>query len=50
MTEFFLHSFNTLGHGLVGYIIPFLFVLTIVDILLWALAYRMFARGYRLKA
>src|SRR5882724_12451064 len=30
MTEFFLHSFNTLGHGLVGYIIPFLFVLTIV--------------------
>src|SRR3954452_17565152 len=30
MTEFFLHSFNTLGHGLLGYIIPFLFVLTIV--------------------
>jgi regulator of sigma E protease len=30
MFEFFLHSFNTLGHGLVGYIIPFLFVLTIV--------------------
>ena len=30
MSEFFLHSFNTLGHGLVGYIIPFLFVLTIV--------------------
>src|SRR4051794_19860760 len=30
MTEFFLHSVNTLGHGLVGYIIPFLFVLTIV--------------------
>src|SRR5882757_133587 len=30
MTEFFLHSFNTLGHGLIGYIIPFLFVLTIV--------------------
>ena len=30
MTEFFLHSFNTLSHGLVGYIIPFLFVLTIV--------------------
>lgn len=30
MTEFFLHSFNTLSHGLIGYIIPFLFVLTIV--------------------
>src|SRR5205085_3327801 len=28
--EFFLHSFNTLSHGLIGYIIPFLFVLTIV--------------------
>ncbi|WP_159012573.1 RIP metalloprotease [Bradyrhizobium sp. S69] len=30
MSEFFLHSFNTLSHGLVGYLIPFLFVLTIV--------------------
>src|SRR5438874_375498 len=30
MSEFFLHTFNTLGHGLIGYIIPFLFVLTIV--------------------
>ena len=30
MSELFLHSFNTLGHGFVGYIIPFLFVLTIV--------------------
>src|SRR2546423_6481093 len=30
MTEFFLHSFNTLSHGLIGYVIPFLFVLTIV--------------------
>ena len=30
MTEFFLNSFNTLSHGLIGYIIPFLFVLTIV--------------------
>src|SRR5947208_5512027 len=30
MSEFFVHSFNTLGHGLVGYIVPFLFVLTIV--------------------
>src|SRR3989440_1642342 len=30
MSEFFVHSFNTLGHGLVGYIIPFLFVLTLV--------------------
>src|SRR6266852_5627861 len=29
MSEFFLHSFNTLSHGLIGYIIPFLFVLTI---------------------
>jgi regulator of sigma E protease len=30
MSEFFLHSFNVLSHGLVGYIVPFLFVLTIV--------------------
>src|ERR1700759_1633268 len=30
MSEFFQHGFNVLGHGLVGYIIPFLFVLTIV--------------------
>src|SRR6195952_5796843 len=30
MADVFLHSFNTLSHGLVGYIIPFLFVLTIV--------------------
>ena len=30
MTEFFLHSFNTLSHGLIGYVVPFLFVLTIV--------------------
>jgi regulator of sigma E protease len=27
---FFLSGFNTLSHGLIGYIIPFLFVLTIV--------------------
>jgi len=30
MAEFFLHSFNMLGHGFIGYVIPFLFVLTIV--------------------
>ena len=30
MSDIFLHSFNTLSHGLVGYVIPFLFVLTIV--------------------
>ena len=30
MSEFFLNSFSTLGHGLIGYIVPFLFVLTIV--------------------
>src|SRR5262245_48797562 len=30
MSEFFLHSLSTLCHGLIGYIIPFLFVLTIV--------------------
>jgi len=30
MSEFFLHSFSVLGHGVVGYVIPFLFVLTIV--------------------
>jgi regulator of sigma E protease len=26
----FIHRFNTLGHGFIGYVIPFLFVLTIV--------------------
>lgn len=30
MTEVFFHSFNVLGHGFIGYVIPFLFVLTIV--------------------
>ncbi len=30
MSEFFQHSFNALSHGLIGYIVPFLFVLTIV--------------------
>src|SRR5689334_4391694 len=30
MIEFFLHSFNAIGHVLVGYAIPFLFVLSIV--------------------
>ena len=30
MSEVFLHSYNTLVHGLIGYAIPFLFVLTIV--------------------
>lgn len=28
--DFFLSGFNTLSHGLIGYIVPFLFVLTIV--------------------
>ncbi|MFN5714563.1 MAG: site-2 protease family protein, partial [Bradyrhizobium sp.] len=30
MPEYFLHSINALSHGLLGYIVPFLFVLTIV--------------------
>ncbi|MGJ4960192.1 RIP metalloprotease RseP [Bradyrhizobium sp. HKCCYLRH2015] len=30
MSDFFHHIFNTLSHGLLGYIVPFLFVLTIV--------------------
>jgi regulator of sigma E protease len=30
MFEIFHHGFNTLGHGLIGYAVPFLFVLTIV--------------------
>src|SRR5438876_2702119 len=30
MSEFFLHSFNPFSHGLIGYIIPFLFLLTVV--------------------
>jgi regulator of sigma E protease len=30
MAEFFLHGFNGLSHVLVGYVVPFLFVLTIV--------------------
>src|SRR3954454_11742682 len=30
MADLFLNSFSTLSHGIIGYIIPFLFVLTIV--------------------
>src|SRR5437588_5304671 len=30
MADLFLNSFSTLSHGFIGYIIPFLFVLTIV--------------------
>src|SRR6201991_2668149 len=30
MIDFFVHSFNALSHGLLGYVVPFLFVLTIV--------------------
>ena len=30
MFEIFHHGFNTLSHGLIGYAVPFLFVLTIV--------------------
>lgn len=30
MAEFFLHGFNILSSGLIGYLVPFLFVLTIV--------------------
>src|SRR6478609_4404215 len=30
MSDFFMNGVNTLSHGLIGYIIPFLFVLTIV--------------------
>src|ERR1700753_2529123 len=30
MVEFFLHSFNNMSHVLIGYVILFLFVLTIV--------------------
>src|SRR3954449_1642223 len=30
MTEFLVHGFNVLSHGLIGYVVPFLFVLTIV--------------------
>ena len=30
MIDILVNSFNTLSHGLIGYIIPFLFVLTIV--------------------
>jgi regulator of sigma E protease len=30
MVDLFQHSFNTLSHGVIGYIVPFLFVLTIV--------------------
>jgi regulator of sigma E protease len=30
MSEIFINSFNTLSHGLIGYVVPFLFVLTIV--------------------
>jgi regulator of sigma E protease len=30
MSEIFHHGFNALSHGLIGYVVPFLFVLTIV--------------------
>ena len=30
MIDFFQHGFTTLSHGLLGYAVPFLFVLTIV--------------------
>src|ERR1700759_3932499 len=30
MSEVFLHSFSTLSHVFIGYVLPFLFVLTIV--------------------
>jgi len=30
MFDIFINSFNTLSHGLIGYVVPFLFVLTIV--------------------
>lgn len=30
MPEYFIHSINALSHGLLGTIVPFLFVLTIV--------------------
>ena len=30
MPEFILHSFNTLGHGIIGTVVPFLFILTVV--------------------
>jgi regulator of sigma E protease len=30
MSDILLNSFNTLSHGLIGYVVPFLFVLTIV--------------------
>src|SRR3954451_8159583 len=30
MIDFFHHIFNTLSHGVLGYVVPFLFVLTIV--------------------
>ena len=44
MSEFFLHSFNTLSHGLLGYIVPFLFVLTIV-VFFHELGHFLVARG-----
>jgi regulator of sigma E protease len=30
MSDIFINTFNTLSHGLIGYVVPFLFVLTIV--------------------
>src|ERR1700676_1000175 len=48
MSEFFLHSFNTLSHGFIGYIIPFLFVLTIV-VFFHELGHFLFARWAGVK-
>src|ERR1700728_3299256 len=48
MADLFLHSFNTLSHGFIGYIIPFLFVLTIV-VFFHELGQFMVARWARVK-
>src|SRR6202451_314002 len=48
MSEFFLHSFNTLTHGLIGYVVPFLFVLTIV-VFFHELGHFLIARGAGVK-
>ena len=48
MVDFFLNGFSTLGHGLVGYVVPFLFVLTIV-VFFHELGHFLVARWYGVR-
>src|SRR6218665_2964688 len=48
MFDFFQHGFTTLSHGLIGYLIPFFFFLTI-GVFFHGLGHVLFARGNGVK-